>query len=54
MLQTKDFHDVFLGHHRKLFVDICLRLIAASNEERIDLISNPEEFITLALDTCDL
>jgi hypothetical protein len=54
MLQAKEFQDAFRGHHRKLFVDVCLRLIAASNEERIELIAEPEEFIALSLDTCDL
>jgi hypothetical protein len=54
MLYTKDLQDVFRGHHRKLFVDVCLRFIAASNEEIIDLISDPDEFVSLALDTCDL
>ena len=49
-----DFDDLYRGYYRKIFTDVCLRLVAASDLERNNLIyEDPEEFVAISLDACD-
>lgn len=48
-----EFYGIFAEVKKKLINDVILTLVRASKEEINLLEDTPEEFVKLALDTCD-
>ena len=53
MITSPDYYDLFRGYHRKIFTDICLRLIATTDIEKNLMINEPHDFVQLSSDACD-
>lgn len=53
MLEDNNFYAFFSQMKEKVIVDICLILLRTTLKEKGYLIADPENFINLALDTCD-
>lgn len=53
MLEDNSFYQFFSDNKSKLFVDIILILLKVTTRERELLTTDPQEFVALALDTCD-
>ena len=47
------FYQTFLACHQALIVNVCLTLLRCTANEMESLNTTPEEFATLALDTCE-
>lgn len=48
-----EFYDCIVDHYRDLIVNVCLNLMRTTPEEYEQMIKDPEQFVQLALDTCD-
>ena len=46
-------YDLFSNFYKHLLIIVCLTMLMTYTEELEQMIKNPEEFVNLALDTCD-
>ncbi len=53
MLEDNSFYHFFSENKPKLIVDVILPLLKSTEEEKDSLINDPQNFVNLALDTCD-
>eukprot|EP01022_Parablepharisma_sp_SALTPOND_P004337 TRINITY_DN120113_c2_g1_i1.p1 TRINITY_DN120113_c2_g1~~TRINITY_DN120113_c2_g1_i1.p1 ORF type:complete len:870 (+),score=95.57 TRINITY_DN120113_c2_g1_i1:4814-7423(+) len=53
MLEDNNFYHFFSENKAKLIVDVILVLLRTTYSERMSLTADPQNFVTLALDTCD-
>lgn len=53
MLSDNNFYHFFSANKAKLIVDIIVILLKTTNQEKTDMISDPQNFFNLSLDTCD-
>lgn len=51
--QYEQFKGTFLQFLPNLILDVCLQMIKTTEIERQQMYDNPQEFVSLALDTCD-
>ena len=51
--QYEQFKLTFLKYLPSLILDVCLQMIKTTETERQQMYDNPQEFVSLALDTCD-
>jgi chaperonin cofactor prefoldin len=47
------FKDIFFRYLPNLILDVGLTLIKTTESERQDMYDKPQDFVNLALDTCD-
>jgi len=52
-VSDKDFFQLVVEKQRDLLVIVCLNLMRTSASEYDQMTSDPEQFVSLALDTCD-
>ncbi len=53
MLEDNNFYVLFSANKEKIVVDIVLTLLRTTLKEKGLIVADPENFVTLALDTCD-
>ena len=53
MVGEKDSYDIFSSYQKSLLVQVSLFMMKTSNEEMEQMSKDPDQFINLALDTCD-
>ena len=46
-------YELFSSFYKHLLIIVCLTMLMTNTEELEQMIKNPEEFVNLALDTCD-
>lgn len=51
--QYEQFKQTFLKYLPNMILDVCLQMIKTTETERQNMYDNPQEFVALALDTCD-
>lgn len=49
----KEFFHLIVDNQRELLVCVCLNFLRTSAQEYEQMTSDPEQFVSLALDTCD-
>lgn len=49
----KEFFQLIVDKQRDLLVKVCLNLMRTTPQEYEEMTSDPEQFVNLALDTCD-
>ena len=49
----KEFYDILVEKSKELLVKVCLNLMRTTSQEYEQMINDPEQFVALALDTCD-
>ena len=47
------FGEIFADFKRQILVQICFNLVKINDEERTLMDQQPDEFVQIALDTCD-
>jgi len=52
-INEKTFYDMFSSNYRALLIQVALFMMKTSKEEIEQMSKDPDQFITLALDTCD-
>ncbi len=52
-LGEKEFYEIASSQYREILVRVCLGLLKTSNSEYEMMSNDPDQFVTLALDTCD-
>ena len=53
MVGEKEFYDTFSTCHRILLVMVALNLMKTTKAEYEQMLKDPDQFVNLALDTCD-
>jgi hypothetical protein len=53
MVGEKPFYETFSQCYKHLLVLVALNMIKTSKEEYEQMIKDPDQFVNLALDTCD-
>lgn len=49
----KEFYQIFSSSYKHLLVHVALNFLQTSKEEKEQMTEDPEQFVNLALDTCD-
>jgi len=47
------FQEIFIHNKAKLLVSICMNMIKTGESEATLILSDPQEFVNLAIDCCD-
>jgi hypothetical protein len=49
----KEFYSLFSQYYKHLLVHVSLNFLKTSKDEHEQMMEDPEQFVNLALDTCD-
>ena len=52
-VNEKEFYDLFQNYYKHLLIIVCLNMLRTYSEELEQMTKDPENFVNLALDTCD-
>jgi hypothetical protein len=53
MIGEKEYYELYSTYQRSLLVLVSLNLMKTTKTEYEQMIKDPEQFVNLALDTCD-
>lgn len=51
--EQQQYQDIFIANKAKILVSLCLNLMKTSETEAELILEDPQEFVNLAIDSCD-